>query len=703
MTSENYSVQGGSAVITLNNPPVNAMGHAVRQELATHLEAAWADAQVHSIVIIGAGKLFCGGADVKAFNTPASRAEPSSRTIVRQIEASAKPVIAAIHGNALGLGLEFAMGCHYRIAQRGAKLGLPEVKLGLLPGGGGTQRLPRLAGVEAALRMIVEGNPVGADEALAMGLVDEIAAGELLPAALDFAARVSSRSQHPVASRRQATVPAEAGWFETQREKLANAKRCLPAPLECLACIEAAVSMPFDDGMKFERERFDVLVNGTESKALRHLFLAERAAAKIADIPADTPVAPVRSVAVIGAGTMGGGIAMSFANASIPVTLVEARQEALDRGLATIRNNYGGTVAKGKLAREEADARIARIVPTLDFGQVANADMVIEAVFEDMNVKKDLFRKLDALCKADAILATNTSRLDVNEIAATTTRPASVIGLHFFSPANVMRLVEVVRGQDTAPGVIAASMAMARQIGKLPVLVGVCDGFVGNRMVAQYAREAEFLLEEGALPQQVDGTLQKFGLAMGRFAMSDLAGLDISWSSRKRQAATRPTHLRYSKVADRLCEMGRFGQKAGAGFYRYEAGSRTPIPDPIVQQVIEDCAREAGIERREIDEAHIVERCIYALVNEGAKALQEGVAQRSSDIDLIYVNGYGFPAWRGGPMFYADTVGLATVYRRICEFHAQHGAFWTPAPLLKRLAEEGRSFKELGDDGARSA
>ena len=697
MTTDNYSVQGGTAVITLNNPPVNAMGHAVRQELAAQLEAAWADAQVQAIVIIGAGKLFCGGADVKAFNTPASRAEPTSRTIVKQIEASTKPVIAAIHGNALGLGLEFAMGCHYRIAQRDAKLGLPEVKLGLLPGGGGTQRLPRLAGVEAALRMIVEGNPVGADEALAIGLVDEVAAGELLPAALDFAARVSRRSEHPVASRRQAAAPAEAGWFETQREKLAKAKRGLPAPLECLACIEAAVSMPFDEGMQFERQRFDVLVNGTESKALRHLFLAERAAAKIADLPADTPVAPVRSVAVIGAGTMGGGIAMSFANAGIPVTLVEARQEALDRGLATIRKNYDGTVAKGKLAREEADARIARIVPTLDFGQVAGADLVIEAVFEDMDVKKELFRKLDALCKANAILATNTSRLDVNEIATTTTRPGSVIGLHFFSPANVMRLVEVVRGQATAPGVIASSMAMARQIGKLPVLVGVCDGFVGNRMVAQYAREAEFLLEEGALPQQVDGALQKFGLAMGRFAMSDLAGLDISWSSRKRQAATRPAHLRYSKVADRLCELGRFGQKTGAGFYRYEAGSRTPVPDTVVSQIIEECAREAGIQRRAITDEEIVERCIYALVNEGAKVLQEGIAQRASDIDLIYVNGYGFPAWRGGPMFYADTVGLATVYQRICQFHAQHGAFWTPAPLLKKLAEEGSSFKELGN------
>jgi 3-hydroxyacyl-CoA dehydrogenase len=695
MTAENYTLHGGVAILTLNNPPVNAMGHAARQELAAHLDAAWRDPAVKAIVIIGAGKLFCGGADVKAFNTPASRAEPSSRTIVKSIEASQKPVIAAIHGSALGLGLEFAMGCHYRIAQRGAKLGLPEVKLGLLPGGGGTQRLPRLAGVEAAVRMITQGEPVTADEALAMGLVDEVAAGELLPAALAFAERVAQRSDHPVAAQRQAQAPADSRYFETQRAKIAAAKRGLPAPLECLACIEAAVTLPFDEGMKFERERFDVLVNGTESKALRHLFLAERAAAKISNIPPDVPAAEIRKVAVIGAGTMGGGIAMSFASAGIPVILVETKQEAVDRGLATIRKNYAGTVAKGKLAQEEADRRIARIQPSLELAAVAEADLVIEAVFEDMGVKKELFGKLDALCKPDAVLATNTSRLDVNEIAASTSRPASVIGLHFFSPANVMRLVEVVRGRASSPRVIVASMTVVRKLGKLPVLVGVCDGFVGNRMVAQYAREAEFLLEEGATPEQVDGALKNFGLAMGRFAMSDLAGLDISWSSRKRLASTRPAHLRYSKVADRLCEMGRFGQKTGAGFYKYEAGSRTPVPDPLVNEIIEQCAKEAGIQRRAISDDEIVERCIYALVNEGAKVLEEGVAQRSSDIDLIYVNGYGFPAWRGGPMFYADTVGLAKVYERICEFHRQHGEFWTPAPLLKRLVDEGKSFRDF--------
>jgi 3-hydroxyacyl-CoA dehydrogenase len=692
MSSENYSVHGGTAVIVLNNPPVNGMGHALRQEVSQHLDTAVADPNVRAIVIIGAGKLFCGGADIKAFNTPASRAEPSSRTLVRRIEDGTKPVIAAIHGSALGLGLEFAMGCHYRIAQRGARLGLPEAKLGLLPGGGGTQRLPRLAGVEAAARVIVDGENVDADEALSLGLVDEVADGELLPAALAFAERVAQRQEHPVASRRAAPQAPDAHWFDTQRARIAASRRGQPAPLECLACIEAATRLPFDEGLKFERERFDVLVNGTESKAMRHLFLAERAAAKVPGLPADTAPRRIERAAIIGAGTMGGGIAMSFASAGIPVTLIESRDEALQRGLATIRKNYATTVSKGKLAQAEADARLARIQPSLDLAATAEADLVIEAVFEDMAVKQELFGKLDNLCRPDAVLATNTSRLDVDEIAASTSRPSSVIGLHFFSPANVMRLVEVVRGRDTSPEVIATSMDVVRRIGKLPVLVGVCDGFVGNRMVAQYAREAEFLLEEGATPEQVDGALQRFGLAMGRFAMADLAGLDIGWAGRKRNAATRPAHLRYSKVADRICELGRFGQKTGAGFYRYEPGSRKPLPDPVVHELIEQSAREAGIARRTIGDDEIVERTIYALVNEGAKILEEGIAQRASDIDLIYVNGYGFPAWRGGPMFYADTVGLQKVYARILDFEREHGEFWKPAPLLKRLAESGKTF-----------
>ncbi|MDZ4209400.1 3-hydroxyacyl-CoA dehydrogenase NAD-binding domain-containing protein [Rhodoferax sp.] len=692
MQSENYLRHEHVAVIYLNNPPVNGMGHSVRQEVSTHLDAALADQEVSAIVIMGAGRMFCGGADIKAFNTPASRAEPSSRTLLKRIEASAKPVIAAIHGNALGLGLEFAMGCHYRIAQRGAALGLPEVKLGILPGGGGTQRLPRLVGVEEAVSMIIDGSSVDADNAMALGLVDEVAPGELLPAALAFASRVSRNTDHPVVSRRPAAKAATPDFFEKERARLAKSRRGFPAPLECLACIEAATRLTFDEGLQFERERFDVLVNGTESKALRHLFMAERAAAKIDGVAPDTPTADIARVAVLGAGTMGGGIAMSFANAGIAVTLVESRAEALERGLATIRKNYSATAAKGRISQAEAEARIARIEGTLKFEWVAEADLVIEAVFEDMALKKEIFGKFDTHCKAGAILATNTSRLDVNEIAASTRRPQSVIGLHFFSPANVMRLVEVVRGSASSPETIACAMKVVRQIGKLPVLVGVCDGFVGNRLSAHYAREAEFLLEEGASPAQVDGALQAFGLAMGRFAMADLAGLDIGLASRKRLATTRPAHLRYSKVADRICEMGRFGQKTGAGYYCYEAGSRTPAPDPLIEQVIVDCAREAGITRRPISDEEIVERTIYALINEGAKVLEEGIVQRASDIDLIYVNGYGFPAWRGGPMFYADTVGLTRVYARICEFHRQHGEFWQPAPLLKRLAEAGKTF-----------
>ena len=692
MTDPTYSLHGDVAVLLIDNPPANGMGHAVRQALAAGLDRALADPAVRAVVIAGAGKLFCGGADIKAFGTPASRAEPSSRTLIKTIEASSKPVVAAIHGQALGLGLEFALGCHYRVAQRGAKLGLPEVKLGLLPGGGGTQRLPRLVGVEKAAAMIVSGNPVDADEALAIGLVDEVIAGELLPAALDFARRMASRTEHPVLSRRPAPPPVDPGWFDAERQRLAKAHRGEPAPLECLASLQAAVTLPFDEGLAAERAGFDRLQNGPESKALRHLFLAERAAARIADVPPETPQRRIDRVAVIGAGTMGGGIAMSLVAAGLAVTLIETTQAALDKGLATIRRNLDGTVSKGRLSAAEAEARLARITPTLQLADVAAADLVIEAVFEDMAVKQQLFTQLGARCRPGAILATNTSRLDVNVIAAASGRAADVIGLHFFSPAHVMRLVEVVRGAATAVDVIATSMALVRRMAKLPVLVGVCDGFVGNRMVAVYAREAEFLLEEGATPAQVDGALQAFGLAMGRFAMSDLAGLDIAWASRKRLAATRPAHHRYSRVADRLCEMGRFGQKTGAGYYRYDAGSRTPLPDPLVQQVIEDCAREAGITRRTIDDTEVVERTIYALVNEGARVLEDGIAQRASDIDLIYVNGYGFPRWRGGPMCYADSVGLQRVYERVCDFHRQHGELWTPAPLLERLARQNRTF-----------
>jgi 3-hydroxyacyl-CoA dehydrogenase len=695
-TTGNFSLHGGTAVIYLNNPPVNGLGHSLRVELAANLKGAMDNPAVNAVVITGAGKLFCGGADIKAFNTPLSRAEPSSRTIIEGIEAASKPVIAAIHGNALGLGLEFAVGCHYRVAAPGARLGLPEVKLGVLPGGGGTQRLPRLVNPEEALRMITSGEPVDSVEALRLGLVDEVIEGDLVAGAVAFAVRIAGRTVHPVTSRMEpkpVSLPGgAAAFFAMERLRLDKQKRGFPAPLECLACVEAACRLPFAEGLKFERERFDVLVNGVESKAMRHLFFAERAAAKVVGVPADTPQRSVQHVAVLGAGTMGGGIAMSFANAGFHVSLLEARPEALERGLGNIRRNYASSVSKAKLSQAEAEQRMALIDGTLQYERIAGADIVIEAVFEDMGVKKQVFDTLEALCKPGAILATNTSRLNVDTIASFTARPQDVIGLHFFSPANVMRLVEVVRGKATSPQVIATSMAMVRKIGKLPVIVGVCEGFVGNRMLSHYAREAEFLLEEGCTPQQVDGALQAFGLTMGRFAMSDLAGLDISWASRKRLAPTRPQHLRYSRVADRICELGRFGQKTGAGYYRYDAGGRTPVPDPEIDALIAACSAEAGIKRRAIGDPEIVERTIYALINEGAKILEEGVAQRASDIDLIYVNGYGFPAWRGGPMFLADTIGLDTVYAKVLEFHAQHGDYWLPSPLLKRLAESGKTF-----------
>ncbi|MBN9410065.1 MAG: enoyl-CoA hydratase/isomerase family protein [Burkholderiales bacterium] len=695
-TDSNYAIHGSTAVIYLDNPPVNSLGHALRVQLDAHLRAAIDDPSVDSVVITGRGKLFCGGADVKAFNTPMSRAEPSSRSIIARIEAGTMPVVAAIHGNALGLGLEFAMSCHYRVASPGARLGLPEVKLGLLPGGGGTQRLPRLVGAQAALRMITTGDAVDSREALELGLIDELIEGDLVEGAVAFARRIVSQAPHRVTSRMRAepvdTEGSTTAFFAAQRAVLERDRRGLAAPRECLACVEAAYRLPFDEGMAFERERFDVLVNSVESKAMRHLFFAERAAARVEGVAPDTAQRPIRHVAVLGAGTMGGGIAMSFASAGFQVSLIESKPEALERGLGNIRKNYASTVSKGRLSQADVDARIARIGGTLDFQAVAQADLVIEAVFEDMAVKKEVFEKLDAACKPGAVLATNTSRLDVNTIASFTRRQQDVIGLHFFSPANVMRLVEVVRGQATSPEVIATCLSVVRKIGKLPVVVGVCDGFVGNRMVSHYAREAEFLLEEGATPQQVDRALQDFGLAMGRFAMTDLAGLDIGWASRKRLAPTRPAHLRYSKVADRICEMGRFGQKTGAGYYRYESGSRTPIPDPEIDAVIAACAAEAGIERRPISDEEIVERTMYALINEGAKILEEGVVQRASDIDLIYVNGYGFPARRGGPMFLADTIGLAKVYARICQFHATHGEWWKPSALLQRLAEGGKTF-----------
>ena len=684
---------GSIGLIELDNPPVNALAHGLRTGLDASLTEALSDASIEAIVLIGVGRMFCGGADLREMGTPASLLPPSTHNVRMAMDASIKPIIAAIHGSALGGGLEMALACHYRVAVGGALLGLPEVRRGLLPGGGGTQRLPRLIGVKTALRMIVEGEQIDTARAKAIGLIDEIIEGDLRTGALTFARKVAAVGRaHPVLAARSAVMEDADAYFKAESVRIKKEKRGQDAPLACLACVEAATRLPFDEGIEFERARFRVLLDGVQSKALRHIFFAEREAARIPGIADDAPTRPIRSVGVLGAGTMGGGIAMSLANAGIAVMQLETAQAALDKGRATMTKNYAGTVAKGRLAQDEMDARLERIRGTLSYEDLRDCDLVIEAVFEEMSVKKEVFARLDAVCKAGAILATNTSRLDIDEIAAATKRPEDVIGLHFFSPANVMRLLEVVRGAKSANDVIATSMQFGRKVGKLAILVGNCEGFVGNRMLSPYGREAQFLLEEGASPQQVDGALYRFGMAMGPLAVGDLAGLDIGWAGRKRLAPTRPKHLRYSQVADRICEMGRFGQKTGSGWYRYEAGSRTPVPDPVVDKLIEECAAAAGIKRRSITDEEIIERTMYAMVNEGAKILEEGIALRASDIDLVYVNGYGFPAYRGGPMFYADTVGLDKVLARVKAFHAEHGELWKPAPLLERLAREGKRF-----------
>lgn len=685
--------RGSVAVIRLDNPPVNGLSYRLRVKISAGLDEAEADPSVRAVVLIGEGNYFCGGADIREFNTPNSTRDPVTPGLIRRIAAFGKPVVAAIHGAALGGGLELALGCHYRVAQHDAKLGLPEVKLGLLPGGGGTQRLPRLVGVPAALDMIVSGKPVSAQRALELGLVDKLATDRLEDIAVSFAEEVSDAPTSARALPDLAPVPEAAeSLFAEARARAARETRGQNAPQQCIACVEQAMRVPLEDGLRFERERFVELVNGVESKALRHLFFAEREAAKVGHVTDNAQERTVRRVGVIGAGTMGTGIAMSFANAGFPVTIVETSQDALERGLRTVHNNYAGTVAKGKLAQEQMDARLAAIHGTTDMTALADADLVIEAVFEDMAVKRSVFERLDKIAKQGAILASNTSRLDIDEIARMTSRPGDVLGLHFFSPAHVMKLLEVVRGDASAPDVIATAMSVARRIGKVAVLVGVCDGFVGNRMVSPYTREAQFLLEEGASPQQVDQALERFGMAMGPLRMGDLAGLDISWAARKRQAATRPAHIRYCRIADTICEAGRLGQKTGAGFYRYEPGSRAPIPDPLVEDIIQRCAAASGIVRRPISDEEIIERTMYALVNEAARILEDGVAQRGSDIDVIYVNGYGFPSRRGGPLFYADTVGLERVLNRIREFHQVHGELWKPAPLLERLVADKQAI-----------
>ncbi len=695
MGETNYEKRGKVAVITMTSPPVNGLGHALRASLLKSLDKALGSPGIKAIVLLGSGSAFSAGADIREFNTPKTLAPPTLHTLIAAYETSPKPVVAAIHGACMGGGLELALGCHYRIAKPDAQIALPEVKLGLLPGAGGTQRLPRALGLEAALNMIVSGSIVPAQQLAGTPLFDEVVAGDLAEAAVAFAEKLIREKRPPRRVRDEKVRHANPeGFLMFARNSVKAVAGPYPAPGMCVEAVAAAVNQPFDEGFATERRCFHELLLSPESKALRHIFFGERAAAKIADVPDSTPVRPIARAAVIGAGTMGGGIAMNFINAGIPVTLLEMKQEALDRGLATIRGNYGSAVKKGRMTEADVDARLKLVTPALDYGAIAQADIVVEAVFEDMAVKQAVFEKLDAVMKPGAILATNTSTLDVNRIAGFTRRPGDVVGTHFFSPANVMRLLEVVRGAQTAPDVLATVMKLGKAMKKIAVVSGVCDGFIGNRMLEQLVRQMLFLLEEGALPKQIDAAMEKFGFAMGPCRVGDLAGNDISWAIRKRRYVEKPMVI-YSRLADRLCEQGRFGQKTGAGWYDYKPGDRTAYPSDAVERMIVDYSKEIGVKRRAVSDAEIVERIVYALVNEGAKILEEGIAQRASDIDMVYLNGYGFPAHRGGPMLYADTVGLDVVVRRMKQFaRNRHGdpQAWEPARSLAKLAAAGKTF-----------
>lgn len=692
--SADYAVHGCIAVITLNNPPVNGLGLATRSAAIEGIRNAEQDPAVKAVVLTGAGKAFSGGADIKEFNSPKALTEPTLHSLIRAVEGCSKPVVAAIHSVAMGGGLELALGCHYRVALPGAQIALPEVKLGLLPGAGGTQRLPRVVGLEMALNMIVSGTPVLSEKLAATAIFDKLlpAGADLVAEARSFAESVADVRPLPKVRERKIDYPNYEAFLQFSRNTVKAVAGPFPAPLECVETVAASVTMEFEAGLKFERERFLHLMQTSECKSLRHAFISERAASKIPDVPADTPVREIRKAAVIGAGTMGGGIAMNFANAGIPVVLLETKQDALDKGLATIRKNYENTLKKGKLTQEKFDQRMALVTGTLEYTAIADADIVIEAVFEDMGVKETVFRKLDEVMKPGAILASNTSTLDLDKIAAFTSRPHDVVGTHFFSPANVMKLLEIVRGKATGKDVLATTMALSKKLKKTGVVSGVCDGFIGNRMIEQYFRQAGFLLEEGATPEQVDKAIEKFGFPMGPFRMSDLAGNDIGWYIRKRRYVEKPEVV-YSKTADLLCEMGRFGQKTSAGWYDYKEGDRKAYPSAVVNDMIAKHSADIGVARRQVSDQEIVERLVYALVNEGALILEEGIALRASDIDMVYLTGYGFPLHRGGPMFYADTVGLFNVLGAIERFaKGRHGEAWKPAPLLVKLAAEGKGF-----------
>jgi 3-hydroxyacyl-CoA dehydrogenase len=682
------SVEGDVAVITLNSPPVNALSAKVREGLFEGFKAAIADPAAKAIVLICEGRTFIAGADITEFGG-ASKG-PGLHEVQDMMEGSPKPVVAAIHGTALGGGLEVALCAHYRVAVPSAKVGLPEVNLGLLPGAGGTQRLPRIVGAQKALEMMTSGQHVPAKAALAMGLVDDLAEeGKLKEAAVAFAKKCVAENKPLVKVRdNDSKVAADRGKpeiFESFRKANARKFRGFLAPEYNIRCIEAAVNLPFEEGMAVERKLFMELMTGSQSAAQRYSFFAERTAQKIPDVPDDTAIIPVKSVGIIGAGTMGGGIAMNFANVGIPVKLIEVKQDALDRGLATIRKNYERTASRGGITQEQVEQRCALITGSLEMEALADVDLVIEAVFERMDIKKDIFTKLDAICKPGAILATNTSGLNIDEIASVTKRPESVIGLHFFSPANVMRLLEIVRADHTSKEVIATSMKLAKQIGKVAVLVGVCPGFVGNRILGQRQREAQKLVLEGAMPWDVDRVLYDFGFPMGPFAMSDLAGLDIGWVKEKSKGET---------IRDVLCEMDRRGQKTGAGYYDYDE-NRNAKPSPVTEKVINDFIVKSGANPRKISDEEILERCIYPMINEGVKILEEKKAIRASDIDVVWQNGYGWPVYRGGPMWYGDHIGADKVLAKMQEFQAKMGDAFKPAPLLEKMVAEGKKFSDL--------
>ncbi|HKA22592.1 MAG TPA: 3-hydroxyacyl-CoA dehydrogenase NAD-binding domain-containing protein [Blastocatellia bacterium] len=691
---------GEIAIITINNPPVNALSPGVPEGIGEAIAKATQDDAVKGVVLIGGGRTFIAGADIKEFGkvTSGEKGRGSLLPLLQTIEDCPKPTVAAIHGTAFGGGLEVAMAFHYRVAAPTAQVGQPEVKLGIIPGAAGTQRLPRLAGVAKAVEMCAFGEPVKASDALKSGIVDGIIEGDLLAGSVAFVRELLAKGEAPRKSRERneklGNAEENADIFENARAQAKKTRRGMTAPLAAIDAVEASTKLPFDEGCKREAELFRDCLFSDQSKALIHVFFSEREVAKIPGLPKETKTLEIRKAAVVGAGTMGGGIAMNYANAGIPVLLKEASQEFLDRGLATIRKNYANSVKKGRFSQEVMDQRMALITPTLTYDGFEEADIVTEAVFEGMELKKQVFGELDQICKADAILASNTSTLNIDEIASATSRPEWVIGHHYFSPANVMRLLEMVRGKATSETVIASSMALSKKLKKVGVLVGNCRGFVGNRMLYPYAREALFLVEEGALPQYVDGAIYNFGFAMGPLAMGDLAGLDVGWRIRKEYKHLEKPGIRQPALADRLCELGRFGQKTGAGWYRYDE-NRNRVPDPEVEKLIEQVSAEAGITRRTITPEEIIERTQYALINEGAKILEEGIAIRAVDIDIIYLNGYGYPAWRGGPMWYANTVGLKKVYDRVCEFHEQHGELWEPSTLLKTLAEQGKTFADF--------